>query len=77
MKMDNGLKAENIISASNNTGCNISFNRMGRIFQNKLAGNCPLMRKPAWVFDARSIISPDDVIKSNLNFWRIGDGLNY
>ena len=33
------------------------------------------MRKPAWVFDARSIINPKDVIESGLNFWRIGDGL--
>ena len=32
------------------------------------------MRKPSWVFDARSIISQKDVVKANLNFWRIGDG---
>ena len=30
------------------------------------------LRKPAWVFDARSII-PTDKVK-NLNFWKIGDG---
>ena len=33
-----------------------------------------LMRKPAWVFDARSIINSVNVKKENLNFWRIGDG---
>ena len=33
-----------------------------------------LMRKPAWVFDARSIINPNEVKEANLNFWRIGDG---
>ena len=33
------------------------------------------MRKPAWVFDARSIVDPKTVIKSGLNFWRIGDGV--
>ena len=33
------------------------------------------MRKPAWVFDSRSIISPEKIKGSNLNFWRIGDGL--
>ena len=33
------------------------------------------MRKPAWVFDSRSIINPESVINSGLNFWRIGDGL--
>jgi len=33
------------------------------------------MRKPSWVFDVRSIINPEKVIKSGINFWRIGDGL--
>ena len=35
------------------------------------------MRKPSWIFDARSIISPSEVIEQELNFWRIGDGYNY
>ena len=35
-----------------------------------------LMRKPSWIFDARSIIEPSKIVKSGLNFWRIGDGLN-
>ena len=34
------------------------------------------MRKPGWIFDARSIINDSEVKKANLNFWRIGDGLN-
>ena len=33
-----------------------------------------LMRKPAWVFDARSIINFESIKKENFNFWRIGDG---
>ena len=33
-----------------------------------------LMRSPAWVFDARSIVNPEEVRKTNLNFWRVGDG---
>ena len=33
-----------------------------------------LMRHPAWVFDARSIINSEDVRNANLNLWRIGDG---
>ena len=33
------------------------------------------MRRPGWVFDARSIVEPNSVIKTGLNFWRIGDGL--
>ena len=34
-----------------------------------------IMRKPAWVFDSRSIIDPKKVIAAGLNIWRIGDGL--
>ena len=34
------------------------------------------MRKPAWVFDARSIVKAEKVIESGLNLWRIGDGTN-
>ena len=33
------------------------------------------MRKPSWVFDARSILNKNDIKNSDLNFWRIGDGL--
>ena len=33
------------------------------------------MRKPGWIFDARSIIDPEKVKKSGLNFWRVGDGV--
>ncbi len=33
-----------------------------------------LMRKPAWIFDSRSILIAENVKKSGLNFWRIGDG---
>ena len=32
------------------------------------------MRKPAWVFDTRSILNPTNVRNSGLNFWRIGEG---
>ena len=32
------------------------------------------MVKPAWVFDARSIVEPRKVKEANLNFWRVGDG---
>ncbi len=33
-----------------------------------------LMRKPAWVFDARSIVVKEKVLSAKLNLWRIGDG---
>tara|TARA_B100000212_G_scaffold241753_1_gene184282 strand:+ start:141 stop:1583 length:1443 start_codon:yes stop_codon:yes gene_type:complete len=32
------------------------------------------MRKPSWVFDARSIISEENVLEANINLWKIGDG---
>ncbi len=32
------------------------------------------MRKPAWVFDSRSILKYEEVIHAGLNFWRIGMG---
>ena len=34
------------------------------------------MRSPAWVFDVRSILNPEKVVSSGINFWRVGDGLN-
>ena len=33
-----------------------------------------LMRKPAWIFDVRSIVNPEEIIKNGFNLWRIGDG---
>ena len=32
------------------------------------------MRKPAWVFDTRSIIDANSIKKYNFQFWRVGDG---
>ena len=32
------------------------------------------MRKPAWLFDTRSIVDVDLVNKSGINFWSIGRG---
>ena len=34
----------------------------------------PLMRKPAWVFDARGVAEPKDVVSAGLKFWRVGEG---
>ena len=33
-----------------------------------------LMRKPSWVFDARSVVIKEKVLKAKLNLWKIGDG---
>ena len=32
------------------------------------------MLNPSWVFDSRAILDKEKVIKSGINFWRIGDG---
>ena len=34
----------------------------------------PLMRKPAWVFDARGVADPKEIASAGLNFWRVGEG---
>jgi len=35
------------------------------------------MRKPAWIFDARSILEPENIINEGLYLWRIGDSTEY
>ena len=32
------------------------------------------MRKPAWIFDARSVLKDEEIYNHKLNIWRIGDG---
>ena len=34
------------------------------------------MRKPGWVFDARSITEKTIIREAGLNLWRLGDGLS-
>ena len=34
----------------------------------------PLMRKPAWVFDARGVADPKQIASAGLNLWRVGEG---
>ena len=29
------------------------------------------MQKPSWVFDTRSLLKDDDLIETELNFWKI------
>ena len=35
------------------------------------------MRKPSWIFDARSILDKQEIINNDLLLWRIGDGSKY
>ncbi len=32
------------------------------------------MVRPAWIFDSRSIVNPQEVTNAGLNLWRLGDG---
>ena len=32
------------------------------------------MVRPAWIFDSRSIVNPQEITKAGLNLWRLGDG---
>ena len=38
------------------------------------AALAPLMRQPAWVFDARSVVDPAVVTAAGLKHWRVGEG---
>ncbi|MDC0277397.1 nucleotide sugar dehydrogenase [bacterium] len=38
------------------------------------AALAPLMRKPAWVFDARGVVDPKQAESAGLNVWRVGEG---
>ena len=33
------------------------------------------MRPPAWVFDTRSVVNLNDIKKTTLNIWSIGNGM--
>ena len=34
----------------------------------------PLLRQPAWIFDARSVVDPAAIAAAGLKLWRVGDG---
>ena len=36
----------------------------------------PLMSKPTWVFDTRSIVNTSEIKKYGLNLWVLGNGEN-
>ena len=38
------------------------------------AGPALLLRQPAWIFDARSVVDPVAVAAAGLRLWRVGDG---
>tara|TARA_B100000900_G_scaffold416194_1_gene449919 strand:+ start:2896 stop:4323 length:1428 start_codon:yes stop_codon:yes gene_type:complete len=47
--------------------CNLDWEKLSQI-----------MRRPAWVFDTRSIVKSDDILKTDLKLWKMGEGaVNY
>ena len=89
MKQYSGIKNENLDNSNNNLG-NWTFSKDLDIFDNAYAVLvltewddykyiewdlvAKKMVKPAWVFDARSIVNVDLVKKSGMNMWSLGDG---
>ena len=33
-----------------------------------------LMRSPAWIFDTRSVVNRNEIEKTDLNLWKLGEG---
>ena len=47
---------------------------MGRISKFDWTKIAPQMRKPAWIFDTRSILDMDEVKENGINIWQVGCG---
>ena len=89
MKQLSEIKNENLDNSNNNAG-NWTFSKDLNIFDNAHAvlvltewdvykniaweNVAKKMVRPAWVFDARSIVNIDLVKKSGINLWCLGDG---
>ncbi len=67
--------ADNIQIALNNSDAAVILTEWEEYSQINWEEFAMTMRKPAWVFDSRSIVNPKKVLDSGLNFWRVGDGL--
>ncbi len=70
----NWCSTKDILSACSGADAIIvltEWNEYSQLNWQKIANN---LRKPGWVFDARSIIPINQIKDLNLNFWRIGDG---
>ena len=67
--------AENIDAAFKNADAVVILTEWKEYSQINWVKLSKTMRKPAWVFDARSIVNTKKVIESGLNLWRVGDGL--
>ncbi len=68
-------KVTDLYSSFNNADAALILTEWNEYSNIKWSKASQRMRRPAWVFDSRSIINPEEVTEAGLNFWRIGDGL--
>ncbi len=68
---------ENINKASEDADAILILTEWGEYFEIDWASISRRMRKPAWIFDARSVLKNEKINNNNLNMWRIGDGSDY
>ncbi len=74
---DNGewIFANSIIDASKNSDAIIVTTEWEEFKDVEWSRVYKEMRKPAWLFDTRSIVDIEKVKASGINFWRVGGGL--
>jgi len=66
--------SENIASALKGADAVIILTEWNHYRELDWTALAPLMRQPAWVFDARSVVTPADVQSAGLRLWRVGEG---
>ena len=68
------IKVKNINSAFNNADAVLILTEWEEYSKINWEIVAKQMRKPSWLFDARSIVNPSELINVDINFWRVGDG---
>ncbi len=68
--------SESIINASKNSDAVVLLTEWEEFKNINWSQIYKNMRKPAWLFDTRSIVDINDVNISGLNFWKIGGGID-
>ena len=66
--------SENIASALKGADAVLILTEWSHYQELDWSALAPLMRQPAWVFDARSVVKPVEVQAAGLNLWCVGEG---
>ena len=74
MDSNEGKSEDDIAKASSNADAIIVLTEWDEYSKIKWDLIAKEMRKPAWVFDARSIVNEKEVIATDLNLWKVGNG---